>query len=134
LLLATQGWAQSDEAPACGALCDLVDVILYATPLLCGVLGALLCWLVHRVSERRAATGWTGGASSWIALWLWPLVVGYAIPVIGVLLLLALTLANEDFRTLLLLDARSLPPVLAWAIGTLILPPVPLFLAMFGRN
>lgn len=127
--LSSPAFAQDGSTDPCGSLCDLVDTLLYGTPLVTGALGALVALLLHAMVSASAARKWTGGGVGTLVLWLWPLVGAFVPPVLGVVALVALAVTNSSFRTLLMLDAQSLPSALVWALGGLLLPLVPFAIA-----
>lgn len=126
--------SDSSAVDTCGALCDYVDILLLGTPLLCAVVGAAVVWAWHVQRAGSASRGWTGGSVSMTSLWLLPLIGGYAMPICGFIGLFLLTLFNASFRTLLMLDASSVPPILLWTFCTLIGPAVPLLVAFGFRS
>lgn len=130
LLILPRAFAQGGDDPdPCGALCDLVDTLLYVTPLATGALGAVIAAILHLSVASGAARTWAGGSVGTMRLWLVPLLGAFAPPLLGLFTLVGLAIRNEDFRILLMLDAQSLPSALVWAVGTLLIPLIPLAVA-----
>ena len=78
-LLPLPGLAQVDDMPPLPAESSLyqdwVLEILKYTPIFAGILGAILCLIIHLRVSRRLALTWSGGAPSGGSFWITPAVV-----------------------------------------------------------
>lgn len=134
MLLLALPLALAQSADECGAACLVVEPVLYGVPFFTGIIGAAAALVWHRSLVSAAARAWRGGSVSSVKLWMLPMLGGYTAPMIGALGVLGLALWKRDFLTLVMMDARELPVIFVWAVFALILPSIPLFVALARRS
>jgi hypothetical protein len=104
----------------CGPLCDIVEPLLWGTPILFSLLAFATVLGLHRTSVASQARAWAGNGVTWPSLWLLPLGAGILVMMAGAALLLALAFSNDDFRLVLFVDWRRPSIGLVWVVSSVL--------------